>query len=153
MSHTSNITIEQNTQHEYKYLITLDPANAVSNWMFRANEGNIIEVKLSIVTPVISDAAIASYVGERETVLFTGKHFVSNNETTWTYLESIILSGITPADWTKYMSDLYGGYYNHSEVITASSAAVASDVIAKYVMLEPYLVNNNPKHDNPYSYV
>ena len=153
MSHTNNITIEQNNQHEYKYLVTTNPANAISNWMFRAQEGNIIEVKLSIVTHVVSDAAVATYLGERSTVLFTAKHFVNNDIPTWTYLESIIGSGITPADWTKYMSDLYGGYYNFAEVILSDSASVGADIVAKYVMLEPYLVNNNPKHDYPYAYV
>jgi hypothetical protein len=147
MSDTNNITIEQNDKQTYHYLVTVDPANMVSNFMIRVSKDNILEVNLTILGAPIIDATIGDYVGERSVTYFNGRQFLNNNETTWTYLESFIASGIAPADWVTYFNPNFGGQYNFTEVSAFSNANVASEILLKYQGLTPFLLNNNPRND------
>ena len=96
---TSNIQLQDRDEHEYKYLLTTSPANAVSNLIIRsAKEGSFLETKLTILTPVVGDIAPGTYIAERPTVLFQGRKFVNNDTAMWTYLDSIIGFGLTPTE-------------------------------------------------------
>lgn len=153
MSEARKITIQHPDEHEYSYLITLAPAEVTSNLMIRASrEGDYIETKLTLLAHIVGDAAIGTYVGERSTILFEGQLFLRNDTDTWTYLESVIASGLTPAQWETYFDAKYGGYYNFVEVITNDTVAISTEINEKYVSLEPYLVNNDIYFDYAFSY-
>ena len=153
MTLTSNITIEQNNQHEYKYLITADPTKVISNWMFRAANNDFLEVHLNILGHPIPDAALGDYIGERYVSYFSGKLFVENTEDFWTYFEATITYGIAPSDWVTYFQTDFGGYFNHSTDFIYSPAAVASEIDSKYTQIIPFAFNGNQRLDYQYSYV
>ena len=151
---TSNIQLQDRDEHEYKYLLTTDPGNAVSNLIIRsAKEGSFLETKLTILTPVVGDIAPGSYIAERPTVLFQGRKFVYNREDFWTYIDGIIGFGLTPAELVDFFNPIRGGYYNFTEVLTYNSANVAADIVAKHIDLDPFLYANQPIFDYGVSYV
>lgn len=151
---TGNIQLQDRDEHEYRYVLTTDPAAASSNLMIRVvREGNYLETHLTILTPVIGDAAIGSYIAERNAILFDGRKFVENTEAMWTYLDGIIGTGLTPAELVTFFSANKGGYYNFNEIIVNSPGGVAADVIAKHIDLDPFLYAQNPIFDYSVSYV
>lgn len=145
--------MQDETNHEFRYLVSLDPAFYVTNWRLFACRDHSVMVLLSIIGSAVGDAAIGSYFGERGSVIFEGKKFVNNDVPFWTYAESIIGSGLAPSEWQDLFTTTYGGYYNFVEEIAIAPATVASDINAKYNMLDPYLVQGKVLYDLDSSYV
>lgn len=151
---TSNLQLQDRDEHEYKYILTTDPANASSNLMVRtAKAGSYLETHLTILTPVVGDAAVGSYFAERNAVLFCGRKFVENTEAMWAYLDGIIGTGLTPAELVTFFDPVRSGYYNFNEIIVNSPGAIAADIVAKHIDLDPYLYASNPIFDYSVSYV
>lgn len=151
---TSNLQLQDRDEHEYKYILTTTPGDVASNLMIRAvKEGGYLETHLTLLKPVVGDAAAGTYLAERNTMVFSGRKFVENSEALWTYLDGIIGTGLSPAELVYFFSPERGGYYNFAEIISDSNPVIGSDIKAKHIDLDPFLYAGNPIFDYSVSYV